>query len=249
MTIGSQTWPHRATLKDDFPAVLRSLAAIGVQEIEMCSPFGYADFAHLMSGADVRKTIADHGLECRSGHFMMSELRQSQDASIAWAHDVGITQMFVPSLDAGLDPTLDDVKRAADEYNRMAAIAARAGIQQGLHNEGFETTSVDGRRTYDVLFDLLDPALVTFQFQMSTIRDGFEAAEYFAKYPGRFSSVHLQDWDPAARKTVAIGEGVIDWKKVFATAAPAGVKTWFIELDMDATRRSVEFLKSLGTLG
>ena len=33
---------------------------------------------------------------------------------------------------------MDDVKRAADEYNRIAAVAAKAGIQQGLHNEGFE---------------------------------------------------------------------------------------------------------------
>src|SRR5262245_37060907 len=98
LPIGSQTWPHRATLRDDFPAVLRSLCAIGVQEIEMCSPFGYEDFSRLTNGAEVRTMIADHGLECRSGHFMMSELRQSQDASITWAHDVGITQKFVPSL-------------------------------------------------------------------------------------------------------------------------------------------------------
>ena len=68
--IGSQTWPHRAKLRSDFPAVLSSLAAIGVQEIELCSPFGYEDFARLTNGAEVRRMIADHGLECRSGHFM-----------------------------------------------------------------------------------------------------------------------------------------------------------------------------------
>jgi sugar phosphate isomerase/epimerase len=245
MTIGSQTWPHRATLKDDFPAVLRSLAAIGVQEIEMCSPFGYADFAHLMSGADVRKTIADHGLECRSGHFMMSELRQSQDASIAWAHDVGITQMFVPSLDAGLDPTLDDVKRAADEYNRMAAIAARAGIQQGLHNEGFELSMVDGRRTYDILFDLLDPKLVKFQFQCSTISAGLDAADYFTKYPGRFISMHVQDWSPEKKQTVAVGQGTLDWKKIFTAAKTGGVQNYFVELNLDMMKASVPYLKQL----
>ena len=95
----------------------------------------------------------------------------------------------------GNTPTLDDVKRAADEYNRIAAVAAAAGIQQGLHNEGFESSEVDGRRTYDILFELLDPKLVKFQFQMSTISRGFVAHEYFAKYPGRFISMHLQDVD------------------------------------------------------
>ena len=70
-----------------------------------------------------------------------------------------------------------------------------AGIQQGLHNEGFEVSMVEGRRTYDVLMGLLDPTLVKLRFQMSTISQGFVAHEYFTKYPGRFFSKHLQDTD------------------------------------------------------
>jgi sugar phosphate isomerase/epimerase len=245
LPIGSQTWPHRAALKQDFPGVLKQLASIGVQEIEMCSPLGYTDFAALTKGADVKRIIADHGLKCVSSHFSMRELRESHQASIAWAHDAGITQMITASLGAGANPTMDDVKRAADEYNRIAAASAKAGIQQGLHNEGFETSTVDGQRTYDVLFRLLDPALVKFQFQMSTIAQGFDAAEYFTRYAGRFYSMHLQDWNPTARATTALGKGVIDWKKTFAAAKTAGVKNYFVELDLEATRESVAFLKAL----
>src|SRR5438309_4996270 len=95
----------------------------------------------------------------------------------------------------GNSPTMEQVKKAADEYNKIAAGAAKAGIQQGLHNEGFELSMVDGKRTYDMLFDLLDPKLVKFQFQMSTITAGLIGAEYFLKYPGRFNSMHLQDID------------------------------------------------------
>ena len=61
---------------------------------------------------------------------------------------------------------MDDVKRAADEYNHIAEQTAKAGIQQGLHNEDFELTEVNGNRTYDILLDLLDPKLVKFQFQV-----------------------------------------------------------------------------------
>ena len=128
----------------------------------------------------------------------MPELRKNQDKSIEWAKEVGVTQMITASLgegNGGNNPTLDQVKRAADEYNKIAAVAASAGIQQGLHNEGFELSMVDGKRTYDVLFELLDPELVKFQFQMSTITAGLVAAEYFSKYPGRFFSMHLQDID------------------------------------------------------
>ena len=195
LPIGSQTYPHRAMIKEgNFPGLLKLLGEIGVQRIELCSP-GYAEFASLSDGKQAKKIIADSGLGCESAHFSMRELRESQGKAIEWAKDVGITQMITATLGAGNAPTMDDVKKAADEYNQIAAVAAKAGIQQGLHNEGFEMTEVDGRRTYDILFELLDPKLVKFQFQMSTIGRGFVAHEYFTKYPGRFISMHLQDVD------------------------------------------------------
>ena len=266
LPIGTQTYPHRAMIKEgNFPGLLKILADLGVERVELCSP-GYAEFASLSDGAQTKKIIEDHGLRCESAHFSMRELRGSQDRSIAWAKDVGITQMITATLGAGNTPTMDDVKRAADEYNRIAAVAAKAGIQQGLHNEGFELSEVDGRRTYDILFELLDPKLVKFQFQMSTIGRGFVAHEYFAKYPGRFISMHLQDVDlnatppppPAGQPArggggggrgrgvqTSVGKGSIDWVRTFQAARSAGVKNYFIEQNMELTKGSVEFLKGL----
>jgi sugar phosphate isomerase/epimerase len=257
LPIGSQTWPHRAMIKSgNFAGLLKTLAAIGVQAIELCSPLDYEDFRSLSDGKQVRAIVADHGLTCESAHFGMNELRTRQAQAIAWAHDVGITQMVTATLDAGDKPTMDDVKRAADEYNKIAATAAKAGIQQGLHNEGFELSQVDGRRTYDVLLELLDPALVKFQFQMSTISRGFVAHEYFAKYPGRFNSTHVQDVDLKAKTRagdedvgrgaqVPVGKGSIDWVKTFEAAKVGGVKSYFVEQNMAFTKESVAFLKTL----
>jgi sugar phosphate isomerase/epimerase len=249
LPIGSQTWPHRQMIKDgNFAGLAKALADIGVQSVEMCSPFGYNDFAVLTDGKQVKRTLGDHGLSCVSSHFSMRELRDAQAKSIAWAKDVGITQMIVASLGAGSTPTMDDVKRAADEYNRIAAAAAKAGMQQGLHNEGFEVSMVDGRRTYDVLIGLLDPSLVKFQFQMSTISQGFVAHEYFTKYPGRFYSMHIQDIDPSAQGRavqVAVGKGSIDWVKTFTAAKVGGVKNYFVEQTMELTKASVAALKAL----
>jgi sugar phosphate isomerase/epimerase len=263
LPIGSQTYPHRAMIKEgNFAGLLKLLGEIGVQRIELCSP-GYAEFASLSDGKQVKKIIADSGLGCESAHFSMRELRESQGKAIEWASDVGITQMVTATLGAGNAPTMDDVKKAADEYNRIAAVAAKAGIQQGLHNEGFEMTEVDGRRTYDILFELLDPKLVKFQFQMSTIGRGFVAHEYFTKYPGRFISIHLQDVDlnatpppPPPGQTgrgggrgrgvqTSVGKGSIDWIKTFQAARIGGVKNYFVEQNMDLTKESVAFLKTL----
>ena len=140
---------------------------------------------------------------------------------------------------------MDDVKRAADEYNKIAEHTAHAGMQQGLHNEGFELSTVDGKRTYDVLFGLLDPKLVKFQFQVSTISQGYDAADYFNKYPGRFISMHVQGWSAKTKKIVAIGQGTLDWKKIFTAAKTGGIKNYFVEMDLELMRESVPYLRSL----
>jgi sugar phosphate isomerase/epimerase len=255
LPIGSQTWPHRAMLKDDFPGLVKTLADIGVTRLELCSPIGYgAEFAPLANGQSVKQLLADHGMKAESSHFSMRELREKQAESIAWAADVGITQMITATLgdgNGGSNPTMDQVKKAADEYNKIAAVAAKAGMQQGLHNEGFEVSMVDGKRTYDLLFDLLDPTLVKFQFQMSTIANGLVAADYFMKYPGRFMSMHIQDVPRGAggqgvgRGQVAVGKGVIDWVKTFTAAKVGGVKNYFVEQSMDLTTESIAALKTL----
>ena len=36
LPIGSQTYPHRAILKQDFPGLMKILADLGVQRIELC---------------------------------------------------------------------------------------------------------------------------------------------------------------------------------------------------------------------
>ena len=247
--IGCQPWPVRKMIEQDFPGTIKVLAGAGFQMIELCSPVGYADngFAGLAKykGAELRKILSVAGVGCVSSHFGIDELRKDQPAAIAWAKDVGLTQMLVASLDGPKNPTMDDVKRAADEYNKMGEQAAKAGIQQGLHNENFELSTVDGKRTYDVLFDLLDPKLVKFQFQVSTISRGYDAAEYFTKYPGRFISMHVQGWSAETKKIVPVGQGSLDWKKIFTAANTGGIKNYFVEMDLEMMKASVPYLHNL----
>lgn len=249
LPLGCQTWPVRTMIAKDFPGTLKGLAAAGFQTIELCSPVGYADsgFAGVgkYSGVDLRSILHDAGLTCISSHFSINELRKDLDGRIAWARDIGLTQMLVPSLGGPKNPTMDDVKRAADEYNRMGERAAAAGIVQGLHNEGFELTKVDGQRTYDLLFQLLDPRFVKFQFQVSTISEGYDAAEYFDKYPGRFISMHAQGWSAKTRTIVPLGQGTLDWKRIFTAAKTGGIKNYFVEMDLPMMKASVPFLKQL----
>jgi len=249
LPIGCQTWPVREMIAKDFPGTLKQLAEAGFQAIELCSPAGYAEYGFgglaKYSGTELRKILGDAGVTCVSSHFGMDELRKDQPGRIAWAKDVGLTQMLVASLGGPEKPTMDDVKRAADEYNKMGEQAAKAGIQQGLHNEDFELSMVDGKRTYDLLFELLDPKWVKFQFQVSTISRGYEAAEYFTKYPGRFISMHVQGWSAETKKVMAVGQDSLDWKKIFSAAKIGGIKNYFVEMNLELMKASVPYLHGL----
>jgi len=145
MPIGCQTYPVRKMTAQDFPGTIKQLADAGFQTIELCSPVGYADSGFggpaKYKGAELRKIFSDLGVKCESSHFDINELRENQAGRIAWANDVGLKQMLVPSLDGPRNPTMDDVKRAAEEYNKIGEQAAKAGIQQGLHNENLELTT------------------------------------------------------------------------------------------------------------
>ena len=256
LPIGSQTYPHRQRIKDgDFAGLCKDMAALGVGSLELCSP-GYEEFSSLADAKQTKKVLDDHGLICPSSHFTLEELRTKQQEVIAWAKDIGMTQMGTASLDGPVQhgvTTMDAVKKAAEEYNKIGETAAAAGIQQFLHDERFEMSKVDGRLTYEVLLELLDPKVVKMQFQMSAMRVVGDPVMYFTKHPGRFISMHLQGVDlkaPAGAggmraPGVAVGKDSLDWPKIFATARTGGVKNYFLEQSWDLTVQGVAYLKTL----
>jgi sugar phosphate isomerase/epimerase len=250
LPIGSQTYPHRQRIKDgDFAGLCADMAALGIGVVELCSP-AYGEFASLSDGKQTRRIFDDHGLKCPSAHFTMNELRNKQEQSIAWAADIGMTQMGTASLGGRMrngETTMDAVKTAAEEYNKIGELAAKAGIQQFLHDENFEVSHVEGRLTYQALLKLLDPALVKMQFQMSAMRAVGDPVEYFKKYPGRFISMHLQGVpaETAQASAVAVGKDSLDWPRIFAAAKTGGLRNYFVEQSWDLTVQGAAYLKTL----
>jgi sugar phosphate isomerase/epimerase len=237
------------------------MAALGIGDVELCSP-AYAEFGSLADAKRTRKVLEDHGLKCSSAHVTMEELRTRREEVIAWARDIGMTQIGTATLAGPVKDgttTMDAVKKAAAEYNTIAESAAKAGLQQFLHDEGFEMSKVDGRLTYELLLEQLDPKLVKMQFQMSAMRVVGDPVMYFTKYPGRFVSMHLQGVDLNAPMPgpggpgqgrprppqVAVGKDSLDWAKIFAAAKTGGVRNYFVEQNWELTVQSVAFLKTL----
>ena len=247
--IGCQTWPVRKTIGTDFEGTLRNLASMGYQAIELCSPPGYKQYGFgplaAMTGAQLREKIHAAGLGCESCHFGFPELKDHLDERTAWAKELGLKQMIISTFWLPKEAKLSDWLGAVDQANKIGERTRSAGLQLGFHNHDFEFHKIGGELIYDKLMGAFDPALVKMQFQVSVVGLGYRAVDYFQKYPGRFISMHLQDWSPTEKKEVALGEGEVDWGKLFAAAKTAGVRNYFVELEGSDLRASVPFLQKL----
>jgi sugar phosphate isomerase/epimerase len=245
-SIGFQTWTIREKLVTDFRATLGEMAAMGYSELEMCSPLGYSTsgFGPLnhMSGTEMRKIIEGEGLKCSSSHYTMGELREQLDNRIEWAHQLGMKQMVASTFWLPEGASVDDYRRAADELNAIAAKTKAAGLQMAFHNHHMEFEKRGDELIYDVLLDQFDPDLVKMQFQVAVVSIGYQAADYFRKYPGRFISAHLADWSSEKEEQVPIGQGVVDWKDFFKAAKKGGVQNFFVEMDPATFKESADFL-------
>jgi sugar phosphate isomerase/epimerase len=255
LPIGCQTYPVRKSISTDFAGTMKSLRAAGFTQIELCSPYGYEDFSSLKQykPQELRRMLNDWELGCISAlgadralskdgreHRLCEGVRHDADGHRRWGRSTKGTE------------TVDDVKRYVEPFNALSEKAHAAGIVASLHNEGFVSRYIAGKPVYDMMIAELNPATTKLQFQVSTMQEGYNPVTYFHKYPGRFLSMHCQDWvkDPSTKsgfRQVALGKGVVDWKAVFRAARVGGVKNYFVELEEDPALmpQSVPYLKSL----
>jgi len=184
-------------------------------------------------------------LMCQSCHFGFPELKDHLDERIAWAKELGLKQMIISTFWLPKEAKMSDWLGAVDQANKIGERTRSAGIQLGFHNHDFEFHKIDGQLIYDKLMGAFDPTLVKMQFQVSVIGLGFQAADYFQKYPGRFISMHVQGWSKKTKQEVPVGQDDLDWKKIFAAAKTGGIKNYFVEMDLWKMKASVPYLRKL----
>lgn len=250
LPMGCQVYPIRDQLMQDFDGTLKTLTAIGYRTVDFCAPadFVNAGFAPIanMKGSEIRQKATAAGLEVVSCHFQFHQLQDHLDERIAFASDLGLRDMIVATLAIPATATMDDWRRAADVMNKLGERVQAAGMQLGYHNHRFEFQKIGDTLIFDELMSRFDPKLIKNQFQVANAFDqGYDPVVYLNKYPGRFVSLHLQDWLLSEKKNVPIGQGSMDWRKIFTAAKTGGIQYYFVEMEMDALRASYGYLREL----
>jgi sugar phosphate isomerase/epimerase len=223
--VGLQLYTVRDQMKADFEGTIARVAEIGYKELEFAGYFGHTP-------ADVKAILVRHGVSAPSTHIAFENPDQWKTA-LDTAKAIGHEYIVMPWIPAERRKTLDDWKNFAQVFNQAGQMAKDAGLQFAYHNHDFEFPKIDGQVPYDVLLQNTDPKLVQLEIDLYWItKGGQDPLAYFARWPGRVPLVHVKDSaGPPDHKMVDVGQGKIDWKRIFAKKDQAGIKHAFVEHD------------------
>lgn len=261
--IGLQLYTVRELMKKDFEGTLAKVAQIGYKEVEFA---GYEG----RTPEQVRAAVQTNGLAAPSAHFDYDVVEKKWPETLDAAKVIGHSFVVCPWIDESQRKTPDGWKRAAELFNRAGEAAQKAGIQFAYHNHAFEfepSEALGNKLPYDFLLAETDPKLVKMEMDLCWITvGGADPLKYFDRYPGRFPLVHVKDWTtkgPAGGDyggatgsrakgghMTDVGQGQIDWKRIFAQSDKAGIQHYIVENDepkspYDDLRISYEYLAKL----
>ncbi|RLB60833.1 MAG: hypothetical protein DRH08_14825 [Deltaproteobacteria bacterium] len=173
---------------------------------------------------------------------------------MADAHaELGVDYCVQPWVEAA-DRNIESYKRMIGDWNEVGMIMKEVGIQFGYHNHNFEFENLDGIVPYyDIFMPEMDADLITMEIDLFWVsKAGQDPVEMFKKYPGRFQLFHLKDmhtkeapfYDVTKDDISAVGEGVIDFKRILAAKDVAGMKHHFVEDDNQGNGKPFEALET-----
>jgi sugar phosphate isomerase/epimerase len=243
--VGIEMYSVRESLKKDPEGTVRAVARMGYQGLEFYAP--YFDWTETET-RQMRKLLDDLGIRCFSTHndekyLSASNISRTQDMNSI------LGSKYVVLASTSLKTHLDEWKTVADILNTTTEKLGPAGLKAGYHNHQAEFTPVEGRRPIEILAENTKSS-VMLQLDVGTcLEAGSNPVAWIQANPGRIRSIHCKDWSPEKDKgyTVLFGEGVTDWKNLFAAAENGGgVEYYLVEQEgsrfseLDTARKCLE---------
>jgi sugar phosphate isomerase/epimerase len=135
----------------------------------------------------------------------------------------------VPTATAG------EVDASIALLNRAGAACRKAGLTLSLHNHEAEFKPMSGSTPYEMILNGTSPELLTMELDIGwAVKAGADPVALFKRHPGRFGLWHVKDLDARHLAPVPLGQGVIDYRPIFAHAGKAGMQHYYVEHDFPA---------------
>ncbi|MEJ7737080.1 MAG: sugar phosphate isomerase/epimerase [Chitinophagaceae bacterium] len=251
--VGLGLYTMRNELAKDVKGTLSRVAELGFTQVET---FGYNGKFWNLSATEFLALLKSLKLTSPSGHyypagfFMANGWEDKWKAAADDAALVGQKYIVVPWMEESYRKSLDNYKKLAVHFSKAAEISKQKGLGFAYHNHDFEFESINGQTGFDILLKETSPS-VKFEMDVYWVRfAGKDPVELIKRNPGRFPLWHVKDMDKTSKKYFTeVGNGVIDFKKLFANAKTSGMKYFFVEQDnspgspFDSIKQSIGYLK------
>ena len=253
--VGLQLYTLRDQLEKDVAGTIQQVAKIGYRDVEIYSLYGKPP-------AEFKKILSDNGITASSGHYLLKDVKGDWEKRVEDAKTLNLKYMVNAILQPEERQSFDDYKRLVEIFTKAGETTRKAGIQFYYHNHNFEFTKYGNTTAYDYLLNTLDPKLVKFEMDCFWVTHaGQDPVAYFKKYPGRFPLLHIKDMKDKPAPTheldakmglfAPVGQGTIDWKRIFAAAPKGGMQHYYVEQDyceqspLEAIKISYDYLSKL----
>lgn len=236
----------------DLNNVLKELAQMGYTGVEAANYndgkfYGKTpeEFKRAVETAGM-KVLSSHttkGLsaeELASGNF--AESMKWWDQCIAAHKAAGMTYIVTPWME--VPKTVKDLKTYCDYYNEIGKKCRQNGLKYGYHNHAHEFQKVEDKVVMlDYMLENTNPEDVFFEMDVYwVVRGQNSPVDYFNKYPGRFTVLHLKDHREIGQS------GMVGFDAIFKNADKAGVKHIVAEIEKyscpveESVKQSLDYL-------
>ena len=245
MRIGAQLYTVRESCQtlDGLAETLRRVADIGYRYVQVSGSCPY-------EGAWMAEQLKRNGLRCVLTHTPADRLQNDLPGVLRDHAAFGCKHI-------GLGWYPFDEKQGYEDFLRTYGPVARA-IREGggyfmYHNHDQEFQRHEGklileRLAEDIPAEEMGFTLDTFWVQAG----GGDPAQWLERLSGRVPCIHLKDY-AYGRRMAVVGEGNINFDRVFERAASAGTSYMLVEQDdchgedpFDCLKRSYDYLTAQG---
>ena len=235
MEIGAQFYTVRQQCQnlEDFALSLKKVADIGYRTVQISGTCPYpADW--------LKENLEKNGLRCVLTHVIA-------DHRVFGCHHIGLGWWaFDPEKNMSYDQWMEI-------FPPIAKKIAASGHLFMYHNHDQEFKKYEGKLILERLAEALSPEEMGFTLDTFWVQaGGGDPAQWLEKLSGRVPVIHLKDY-AYGRQMAVVGEGNINFGRVFEKAEAAGTQFMLVEQDdchgedpFECLRRSYEYLRSWG---
>lgn len=252
MEIGAQFYTLRQFCKtaEDLAETLKKVADIGYKTVQLSGVCKY-------DPVWMKEQLDKNGLRCVLTHVNFAEASVADliaDHNVLNCDCIGLGGygVFWKKDDEAV-PLEQIVPGFKAEYGPIAEEIYKGGKYFMYHNHHYEFQKVGGKTLMELFAEAIPAEQMGFTLDTYWVQvGGGDPAAWLQKLSGRVPCIHLKDCG-FGPKMLPIGEGNINFDRVFAAAEQAGTKYMLVEQDncngedpFDCLKRSYDYLRACG---